>query len=135
MNVVNKLYAYGGVMAIGASQLLLAGKAYADIVPGEVQSLKPKAGNINSPNNFVGEFKRIAFFAINIILLIAGVLAVLFLLWSGLKYITSAGDPEKAKSARAGIINAVIGIVIVVAAFYIVRFAVSIGNTAVESIN
>jgi hypothetical protein len=60
---------------------------------------------------------------INIIFLIAGILAVLYLLWSGIQYITAGGNQDKVKAARQGIINAVIGIVILMAAFFIIRLA------------
>lgn len=67
--------------------------------------------------------------ALAIITIIAGALATIYLIWNGIQYITSAGNPEKIKSARSGMINAVIGIVIIVAAYAIIRFAISIGNT------
>ena len=63
------------------------------------------------------------------IVLIAGFLAVLFLIFAGIKYITSAGNPERAKEARAGVINVVIGVIVIVATFYIVKFAISLGTT------
>lgn len=65
----------------------------------------------------------------DILVLVAGALAILFLIWNGIQYITSAGNPEKIKAARSGMINAVIGVMIIVAAYAIVRFAISIGNT------
>jgi fumarate reductase subunit D len=62
---------------------------------------------------------------INIIFLIAGILAVIYLLWSGIQYITAGGNQDKVKAARQGIINAVIGIVVIMAAFFIIRIATS----------
>jgi hypothetical protein len=62
---------------------------------------------------------------ISIVFLIAGILAVLFLLYSGVQYITAGGDPEKVKKARLGIVNAVIGVVVIMAAFFIIRIATS----------
>ncbi len=58
---------------------------------------------------------------INIILFVAGVLAVVYLIYSGILYITAAGNPDAAKKGQQGIINAVIGIVIIVLAFFIAR--------------
>jgi hypothetical protein len=49
----------------------------------------------------------------------AGVAAVIYLLWAGILYITAGGDEAKAGKARTGIVNAVIGIVIIVLAFVI----------------
>jgi hypothetical protein len=59
---------------------------------------------------------------------IAGSLAVLYLIWAGIQYIQAGGDASKAKAARTSIINAIIGIVIVIAAFALVRIGVIIGR-------
>ena len=47
---------------------------------------------------------------------IAGFLAVFWIIIMGIKYQTSYGDPEKTKAARKGIIYAVVGLIVVVAA-------------------
>lgn len=60
---------------------------------------------------------------ISIILFLAGALAVIYLLWSGISYITAGGDDTKAATARKGIINAIIGIIIIVLAFVIEKAA------------
>lgn len=65
--------------------------------------------------------------------LVAGVLAILFLLLAGLKYITSAGNANQAKEARASIIHVIIGVVIIVATFFIVRLAIGLGLTITRS--
>jgi TRAP-type C4-dicarboxylate transport system permease small subunit len=58
---------------------------------------------------------------INIALTVAGLVAVLFLIIGGFRYITSAGNEETAESAKKIIINAIIGIVIIILSFVIVR--------------
>jgi len=58
---------------------------------------------------------------INIALAVAGLIAVLFLIIGGFRYITSAGNEETAESAKKIIINAIIGIVIIILSFVIVR--------------
>ena len=50
-------------------------------------------------------------------------IAVILLIVAGIKYMTSGGDSEKAGAAKTSIINAVIGIVIVVAAVFIIGLA------------
>jgi len=56
---------------------------------------------------------------ITIILFITGAAAIIYLLISGVQYVTAGGDDEKAATARKGIINAIIGIIIVAAAWLI----------------
>jgi len=58
---------------------------------------------------------------INIGLGIAGLVAVLFLILGGFRYITSAGNEETAENAKKIITNAIIGIVVIILAFVIVR--------------
>lgn len=55
---------------------------------------------------------RIAFAIFEIILRIAGFAAVLFIVYGGFQYLTSTGEPDKAKNARTTIINALIGLMI-----------------------
>lgn len=61
---------------------------------------------------------------LNIILGIAGGLGLVMITVSGLRYVTSAGDPQKAASAKSGIIAALVGIAIVLAAGAILNFVV-----------
>jgi type IV secretion system pilin len=54
--------------------------------------------------------------------LIGGLLVILWLVWGAVDYLNSAGDPEKTKKARGKIIDAVIGLVILVMSYAIVKF-------------
>jgi hypothetical protein len=59
---------------------------------------------------------------INVILLIAGIVAVIYLIVGGYQYITSSGNAEQAQAGRTTVLNAIIGLVIIFAAYLIVRF-------------
>ena len=65
----------------------------------------------------------------NWVLAIAAAVAFIYLVISGINYITAGGDAEKATKARTGILNAIIGIVVIVLAFIIIRFAIGVGGT------
>ena len=52
--------------------------------------------------------------------LIVSIMAFIYLIYSGILYITAAGNPDQAKKGQQGIINAIIGIVICVFAYTIV---------------
>jgi quinol-cytochrome oxidoreductase complex cytochrome b subunit len=58
---------------------------------------------------------------INIALAVAGLIAVLFLIIGGFRYITSAGNEESAEQAKKIIVNAIIGVVVIILSFVIVR--------------
>ena len=46
-------------------------------------------------------------------LVLAGAIAVIYLIYGGILYITAGGDAEKATKGRTALINAVIGIIII----------------------
>lgn len=58
---------------------------------------------------------------INILLAIAGTIAVLFLIIGGIRYVTAEGSEDRAESAKNTIQHSIIGIVIVILSFVIVR--------------
>ena len=66
---------------------------------------------------------------INIVSILAGVLAFFYLCWCGFLYITSAGNSDQAKKGGQGVINAIIGIVIIVMAYAIIKAAVSLAGS------
>jgi hypothetical protein len=51
--------------------------------------------------------------------LAAGVIAFAYLLYSGFLYLTAGGNAETAKKGQAGILNAIIGLIIIALAYTI----------------
>lgn len=101
----------------------LVPRAYAVVAITPVGSADPSGST-----NATGLISNLTDNLVGFLFLIGGILAVIYLLWSGLQYITAGGSPDKAKVARQGIINAVIGIVIMMATFAIIRFATGVGG-------
>ena len=66
---------------------------------------------------------------VSILLLLGGSLAVIYLMWSGIQYITAGGSQDKAKAARQAIINAITGIIVIMAVFFIIRLAATLGRS------
>lgn len=66
---------------------------------------------------------------INLFLIVAVVLAVVFLLLGGIRWITSAGDQKAIEAARKQITYAIVGLIIVIAAFLIVNLIGGFLNT------
>ncbi len=62
---------------------------------------------------------------VNIISVIVGILAVIFIIIGGAKYITSGGDSAKVSSGKNTVIYAIVGLIIVALAQFIVRFVLS----------
>lgn len=63
---------------------------------------------------------------VNFIFGLAGAIALLFVVIGGLRYIISQGDPNAAAQAKNTILYALVGLVVTVTAYAIVRFAVGI---------
>jgi TRAP-type C4-dicarboxylate transport system permease small subunit len=62
---------------------------------------------------------------INTVLMVVGIIAVAFLIYGGVQYITSAGQAEKIKTAKNTILYSVIGLIVCILAFAIVNFVVA----------
>ena len=63
--------------------------------------------------------------AINVVLGVLGLLAVIVIIYGGFMYTTSAGDASKIKKAKDTIMYGVVGLVIALLAYAIVNFVVS----------
>lgn len=65
-------------------------------------------------------------FIIRIALLLVGGIAILFLIIGGFRYIASNGNQEQAKKGKATIVNALIGLVVVILAWVLVTAVISV---------
>lgn len=62
---------------------------------------------------------------INIILYVAGAIAVVMIIIGGIRFVTSNGNPESVKAARNTVLYAAIGIVVILMAYAIVNFVIT----------
>ncbi|MFH0988366.1 MAG: hypothetical protein V1763_03260 [Parcubacteria group bacterium] len=62
---------------------------------------------------------------IKVLLGIVGVMLVIIIIYAGFLWMTAGGDPDRAKKGREWIINAVIGMLIILSAYAITNFVVS----------
>lgn len=60
----------------------------------------------------------------NIVLALAGAVAVAFIVFGGIKYTLSQGDQNDIKQAKDTILYAIVGIVIVMISFMLVNFVI-----------
>lgn len=65
----------------------------------------------------------IAFAVVELLLRVAALIAIGFVVYGGIQYIISQGEPDRLQQARHTIINALIGLVIAVSSVTIVAFA------------
>jgi hypothetical protein len=87
-------------------------------------TLFPSFGGIASSRTLTGPAGLI-YNIINIMLLVGGAIAVLFIIIGGFQYITSAGNEEQAEKGRNTLVNAVIGIVLILLSYVIINVVVN----------
>ena len=79
---------------------------------GGIRSLFPSVAFNSVPGLIV--------FVIQILLYVAGGVAVLFVIIGGFQYITSAGNAEGATKGKKTVVNAIIGIVLIILSYMII---------------
>ena len=62
---------------------------------------------------------------VNVLLWAVGILSVIMIIFSGLRYITSAGDASKTKSAQSTLIYSVVGLIVAIMAWAIVNMVIN----------
>jgi len=91
----------------------IVSKVYA-IEPPPTIWLSPPPGALTNPSQILSA-------AIQLIIIVAGLMAFVFLLLGGIKWISSGGDKGQVEAARNQIIQALIGLVVVFAAWGIIN--------------
>ena len=62
---------------------------------------------------------------VNVLLWAVGILSVIMIIFSGFRYITSAGDASKTKSTRSTLIYSVVGLIVAIMAWAIVNMVIN----------
>jgi ABC-type Fe3+ transport system permease subunit len=98
---------------------LLSFPTWYEYLPGQFDT----STNTCSPAiNGINDVWLIAAAAINILLRVAAILAVVFIIYGGIQYTTSQGSPERTDQARKTVISAVVGLAISVSASVIIGY-------------
>lgn len=120
------------VLAVAAP---LAPRVFADNinVGGESYSYDPNytdpTGKLPSGNgNGENEVKERVKIVINILLSLVGIVSVIMIIWGGITYSYSAGDPSKAQLAKRVITAAIIGLILSIMAFVILNVVITISQ-------
>jgi NADH:ubiquinone oxidoreductase subunit 6 (subunit J) len=87
---------------------------------------KQIAAIINNPNIPNIAIDKVVANGVNIFLVIIGVLAVGMIIFAAIMMITSAGNPEKVKTARRSLVWGIVGLVIALSVAVIINLIVSI---------
>jgi type IV secretion system pilin len=106
-----------GVMASVAAPVVVSAASPQSVVCNTLGS----AGCSTTPANGVNLNSAIAA-AVNILSMVVGIIAVIMIIISGIKFITANGDAGAVKSARHTLTYALVGVVVVAVAQALVKF-------------
>jgi len=85
-------------------------------------TMKDSSGTCVSTLQGINDIWLIVAAIIEILLRVAAIVAVAFVIYSGIQYATSQGSPEKTGQAKNTLVNAVIGLAIAIMASAIISF-------------
>lgn len=111
----------GASIVVGSSAVSAVACPNGSIHAGENKNSLAECNLEDTSNNLMSTVSTI----INVIIGVVGIVSVIFIVIGGLSYVTSAGDPGKAKKAKDTILYAVIGLIVAVLAFAIVNFVLA----------
>ena len=130
------LITFGLIITIVGSFITAAGiyenKAYANSAADLIKQGADSTGQQDSRS--AGD---IAKDVVNIMFFIVGVMAVIMIIWGGIRYVLSAGNSAALTSAKNTIMYAVIGLIVAILAYTIVNFVINTvsGNGGSSSSN
>lgn len=128
---MKKLFAQAGTgLAILAAPAIASAQAFNVNDLGRLfELLTPVRPAPNAQLDLLG----LAVLILNFLILIAAILAIFYLIWAGIRYITAGVDDEQAKKARSAIYNAVIGIVVIILSYVIIQYVAILARNTAES--
>lgn len=118
-------------LTAGATYLTFALPAFAQ---GQSIAQCPRGGFAALCNIGADDFGKIVGNVVVILLIIAVVVALFYLVFGGIKWITSGGDKAKVESARNHIIAAIIGLVVAFLAYFILSVILSFFGLSTNNI-
>lgn len=128
-NVIKKMALATGVIAIVAAtsaMLMPANTANAaDFlgIPAWYDGLTDNSGNIDLQGKEIGTVVIIVALNItDIVLRLAGIVAVGFVIWGGIQYMLARGEPNGVANGKKTLTHAIIGLIIAIASSAIVGF-------------
>jgi hypothetical protein len=63
---------------------------------------------------------------INLMLFIVGILAIVFLIFGGIRYVTSGGDKSRVDAAKNTILYAIVGLVVAILGYAVVNWVIGV---------
>jgi hypothetical protein len=120
MNKISKTIMGAGTSV--AAMLSSFSQVFAQAKPAKPEDLKVKV-----PENFFFEdYGSLITTLLRTVMILAGLLVFVYLIWGGIEWITSGGDKGKTENARNKITAAIVGLVILAASYAILHLVISL---------
>jgi hypothetical protein len=102
-----------------------------DAAGGDPGGAGGKTACFNQSNDGTSALSKIAKQIINIFSILVGIVAVIMVIYGGFRYITSGGDSGRVGNAKNTLIYAIIGLVVVALAQFLVHFVLTTATSTV----
>jgi predicted permease len=86
----------------------------------------------NNQSDTTDSLSKIAKVIINIFSIIVGIVAIIMIIYGGFRYITSGGESGRVGNAKNTLIYAIVGLIIVALAQFLVHFVLTTATTSVQ---
>ncbi len=124
-----KSFFFAGVLLLAALPLAISQPAFADCIsdptsagcPCALNSSSAACQDLSKPDGLSNTLKN----ATNIVLFIAGALAVIMIIYGSIRFMTAHGNEKQVESARLIVTYSVIGLIIAILAYALVNFVLS----------
>ena len=118
------------IVTITSSYLLLANRAFAQAV-----DACPQGGQFHSLCFGAGDFGKVIGTVITFLFVLSGIMALIFMVWGGLKWVMSQGDKGAVEGARNQIVAALIGLIFVFLSYVFVNLFLNFfANTSLNNL-
>jgi hypothetical protein len=122
-----------GIITASATYLSFALPALAQGRGGSVK-VCPSGGSFGSTLCNINDLGKLVGTAVSVLLIIAVIVSLFYLVFGGIRWVTSGGDKAKVESARNHIIAAIIGLVVAFLAFFILNDVLSLFGLNINSL-
>lgn len=124
-----KSFFVAGVLLLAVLPLITSQSAFADCIsdptsagcPCALNSSSAACQDLSKPDGLSNILKN----ATNIVLFIAGALAVIMIIYGSIRFMTAHGNEKQVESARLIVTYSVIGLIIAILAYALVNFVLS----------
>ena len=124
-----KSFFAAGVLLLAVLPLVTSQPAFADCIsdptsagcPCALNSSSAACQDLSKPDGLSNTLKN----ATNIVLFIAGALAVIMIIYGSIRFMTAHGNEKQVESARLIVTYSVIGLIIAILAYALVNFVLS----------